>query len=232
MAGDMPSLSILEQYDAVLAKIGKAAATAQRDPGTVSVTAVTKTWPAEMFEPLLERGHIAFGENRVQEAAAKWPTLRSAYPNARLHLIGPLQSNKAAQAVSLFDVIETVDREKIAKAIATELREQRRDLDLFVQVNTGHESQKSGVAPKEAAEFVKWCQAELELPVIGLMAIPPVDEPPAPHFALLHKLGRQLDLERFSMGMSSDYETAVRLGATDVRLGSVLFGPRQTGTPG
>ena len=170
-----------------------------------------------------------FGENRVQEAQGKWPELKSATPDIELHLIGPLQSNKTKEAVELFDCIQTVDREKIAKTIAREMKSQNKTLKLFVQVNTGSEPQKAGVLPDKAAEFVKYCQEELELHIEGLMCIPPFDENPGPHFALLRKLSRETGVEKLSMGMSADYLTAIEFNATHVRVGSSIFGARDYG---
>ena len=167
-----------------------------------------------------------FGENRVQEAKAKWPELKARYPDIALHLIGPLQSNKAKEAVELFDAIHSIDRPKIAKAIAEEMAKQGKTLQLFVQVNTGEELQKAGVMPREARAFVTMCRDELKLTLAGLMCIPPVDEEPALHFALLGKLAKDCGLGGLSMGMSSDYEVAVQLGATHVRVGSAIFGGR------
>ncbi|MCQ8186281.1 YggS family pyridoxal phosphate-dependent enzyme [Parvularcula maris] len=206
--------------------IAKAAEEAGRDPGDVGLTAVSKMFTAEDIRPLLEAGHRQFGENRVQESAGKWPALREEFGGLELRLIGPLQSNKAADAVALFDVIETVDRPKIAKVLASEMEKQERSLPVFVQVNTGEEPQKAGVAPSEAVSFVKHCRDELGLEVVGLMAIPPAGAVPAPHFALLRRLAERSNLARVSMGMSGDYEAAVSLGSTEVRVGSGIFGPR------
>ena len=215
-----------ERLDAVQAAIAEAGAA--RPGGAVTLIAVSKTWGPEHVRPALEAGHRDFGENRVQEAAAKWPALREEYPDVRLHLIGPLQSNKAADAVALFDVIHTVDRPKIARAIASECEKQGRDVETFVQVNTGEEAQKSGVAPDEAVAFVESCR-ERGLAPAGLMCIPPAQENPGPHFALLAKLAAEAGLDGLSMGMSGDYETAIRMGATHVRVGSAIFGARDHG---
>ena len=215
-----------ERLDAVQAAIAEAGAA--RPGGAVTLIAVSKTWGPEHIRPALEAGHRDFGENRVQEAAAKWPALREEYPDVRLHLIGPLQSNKAADAVALFDVIHTVDRDKIARAIASECEKQGRDVETFVQVNTGEEAQKSGVAPDEAVAFVESCR-ERGLAPAGLMCIPPAQENPGPHFALLAKLAAEAGLDGLSMGMSGDYETAIRMGATHVRVGSAIFGARDHG---
>ena len=187
---------------------------------------MSKTFEAEDIRPALDAGQRVFGENRVQEAQGKWPALRESYPGIELHLIGPLQSNKAADAVALFDVIETVDREKIAAALAVEIKRQDKSPKLYVQVNTGLEEQKAGIPPKEAVAFVERCRNEHGLAIEGLMCIPPADENPGPHFALLEKLARAAGVEKLSMGMSGDFETAVGFGATSVRVGSAIFGGR------
>ncbi|MDX2308377.1 MAG: YggS family pyridoxal phosphate-dependent enzyme [Hyphomicrobium sp.] len=208
------------------AKIAAAAREASRDPADVRLIAVTKTFGGEDIRPVLEAGHRIFGENRVQEAKGKWPALKAEFPGVHLHLIGPLQSNKAREAVELFDVIHTIDRPKIADAIAAEMARQGKRPRLLVQVNTGEEPQKAGIAPKETAAFVADCRTRLGLEIAGLMCIPPVDEEPALHFALLDKMARELGLADLSMGMSGDFEKAVRLGATYVRVGSAIFGGR------
>ena len=187
---------------------------------------VSKTFDSLAIEPVLEAGSRVFGENRVQEAQGKWPGLREKYDGIELHLIGPLQSNKTSDAVALFDCIQTVDREKIAKSIASEMKKQGRKLKLFVQVNTGSEPQKAGVDPEQTNAFCNWCKDDLGLELEGLMCIPPIDENPGPHFALLRKLARESGLESLSMGMSSDYLTALEFGATHVRVGSAIFGSR------
>lgn len=219
-SGAVPRLREIE------AKIQSAAREVGRNPASVHLIAVTKTFGAEDILPVLAAGHRQFGENRVQEAESKWPALRERFHDLTLHLIGPLQSNKAREAVALFDVIHTIDRPKIAKAIAAEMAEQKKKLALFVQVNTGEEPQKAGVMPREAAAFVSLCRDELRLPVTGLMCIPPVDEEAAVHFAFLSKLAAELGLPNLSMGMSGDFETAVQFGATHVRVGSAIFGAR------
>jgi PLP dependent protein len=188
--------------------------------------AVSKTYEASAILPVLEAGHSSFGENRVQEAQGKWPELRLQFPDIDLHLIGPLQSNKAKEAVALFDCIHTIDRPKIAEAIASEMAKQSRQLKLFVQVNTGEEPQKAGIIPRETMAFVDMCRNSLKLDLAGLMCIPPVDEEPAVHFAFLAKLAREAQLPELSMGMSADFETAVEFGATYVRVGSAIFGSR------
>jgi hypothetical protein len=210
-------------------RIAAAAEEGGRDPAAVTLVAVSKTFAADAVRPVLEAGQRVFGENKVQEGAEKWPALRGDYPDVTLHLIGPLQSNKVKDAVAAFDVIETVDREKIARRIAREMAEQGRALELFVQINTGEEPQKAGVPPMEADAFLKTCRKDLELRIAGLMCIPPADEEPAPHFALLAKIAARNGIERLSMGMSADYEIAVQFGATDVRVGSAIFGPRDYG---
>ena len=224
----MTDHSTVSNYKDVLTRIASAAQDAERAPGDVSLTVVSKTWDPEQIRPVLEAGHRVFGENRIQEAQGKWPDLKAAYPGVWLHLIGPLQTNKDRDAVRLFDVIETLDREKLAQTLEKLAEKGELIPELFVQVNTGEETQKAGIAPKQAADFTRYCRDDLALPVTGLMAIPPVEEPPAPHFALLHKLGEELGLPRLSMGMSGDYEIAAQLGATDVRVGSAIFGPRHS----
>lgn len=207
-------------------KIAKAEREAGVPSGSVELVAVSKTFDAEAIQPVIAAGQRVFGENRVQDSQGKWPELKAETPGIELHLIGPLQSNKAADAVALFDVIETVDREKIARALAAEMKAQGKRIPVYVQVNTGLEPQKAGIAPDEAASFVSLCRSELDLDVIGLMCIPPADENPGPHFALLAKLARDAGVDRLSMGMSGDYETAVQFGATSVRVGSAIFGAR------
>jgi hypothetical protein len=207
-------------------RIELAAKGAGRDPAAVTLVAVSKTYGEEALLPVLETGHRVFGENRVQEAKSKWPPLKSRFPDIELHLVGPLQSNKTKEAVELFDAIHSVDRMKIAEAIAAEMAKQQRRLKLFIQVNTGEEPQKAGIAPSEAAAFLACCRGELKLEIAGLMCIPPVDEEPALHFGLLAKLARENGLAGLSMGMSDDFETAIALGATHVRVGSAIFGAR------
>lgn len=207
-------------------EIRKAAENAGREPQDVSLIAVSKTFDTEAIRPVLEAGQRVFGENRVQESQGKWPDLREEFHDIELHLIGPLQSNKSAEAVALFDVIHTVDREKIAKTLAAEMKKQSRTPRLFVQVNTGEEEQKAGIRPLEAVEFVNRCRDVHGLKIEGLMCIPPIDENPGPHFALLKKLAGEAGVENVSMGMSADYETAIDLGATHVRVGSAIFGAR------
>ena len=193
---------------------------------TPELIVVSKTFDADTIRPVIDAGARVFGENRVQEAQGKWPELKANHKDIELHLIGPLQSNKASEAVTLFDCIQTIDREKIAKAIAREMKTQGKSLKLLVQVNTGSEPQKAGVLPDDAVRFVEWCKSECDLNISGLMCIPPFDENPGPHFALLRKLAEKLGIETLSMGMSADYLTAVEFGATHVRVGSGVFGAR------
>jgi len=216
----------VEQLLEVRRRIAAAEREAERPEGAATLVAVSKTFEADAIRPVIEAGQRVFGENRVQEAQGKWPALKEEFAGVELHLIGPLQSNKAKEAVALFDVIETVDREKIAAELAREIARQGRAPKLYVQVNTGSEPQKAGIEPREAVEFVKRCREVHNLAIDGLMCIPPVDENPGPHFALLEKLARQAGVEKLSMGMSSDYETAIAFGATSVRVGSAIFGAR------
>jgi pyridoxal phosphate enzyme (YggS family) len=218
-------MSVVDQFNEITGRMEKTAAEAGR-PDRAKLVAVTKTFAADAILPVLEAGHRLYGENRVQEAQGKWPELRARFANVELHLIGPLQSNKAAEAVALFDVIETVDREKIARAIKAEMDKQGRTMRLYVQVNTGLEPQKAGIAPDETKAFVAFCRDELGLAIEGLMCIPPADENPGPHFALLGKLAKECGLGKLSMGMSGDFETAIGFGATSVRVGSAIFGAR------
>jgi len=219
-------MSVEERLQDVRGKIAKAAQEAGREPDSISLVAVSKTFDAEHIRPTIAEGQRVFGENRVQEAQGKWPDLKAETPDLELHLIGPLQSNKAADAVALFDVIETVDREKIARALAEETKRQGRSIRFYIQVNTGLEPQKAGIAPDEVGSFVTLCRDELAMQVEGLMCIPPVDENPGPHFALLTKLAEENGLSKLSMGMSGDFETAIGFGATSVRVGSAIFGTR------
>ena len=214
------------RYRTVMDRIAGAEARAGRPAGSVRLVAVSKTFEAGDIRPVIEAGQRRFGENRVQEAAGKWPALKAEHPDIELHLIGPLQSNKAGEAVALFDAIETVDREKIAAALATEMRKQGKNPVLFVQVNTGEEPQKAGIAPDAAVDFVRRCRERHGLPIAGLMCIPPAQEDPGPHFALLARLAGQCGVESISMGMSGDYEAAIGHGATHVRVGSAIFGGR------
>lgn len=199
---------------------------ASRAPGSVKVIAISKKHGCELIESALVGGHRYFGENRVQEAAQKWPLLKRKFDDIELHLVGPLQSNKAADAVALFDVIQTIDRPKIARAIADESTKQSRQPTVLIQVNTGMEAQKAGVSPEDADAFIRFCRLDCALNVDGVMCIPPATAAPAPHFALLEKIGTRNGLRQISMGMSSDYDIAAQLGATMVRLGTGIFGAR------
>jgi pyridoxal phosphate enzyme (YggS family) len=206
--------------------IARACEHARRDRSSVTLIAVSKTFDAAAIAPVIAAGQRVFGENRVQEAKAKWPGLMSAYPDIALHLIGPLQSNKAREAVALFDAIHSVDRPSICEALAKEIDSQKRRPQLFVQLNTGEEPQKAGIAPAEADAFIASCREKYGLPISGLMCIPPVDDAPAPHFALTAKIAERNGLKGLSMGMSADFAIAIQFGATHVRVGSAIFGHR------
>lgn len=219
----MPDTHSATRLKTILARIAAAAIASGRDPGAVSLVAVSKQQPWSSIEPILAEGQRTFGENRVQEAAAHWTDRRE---GIELRLIGPLQTNKVLEAVALFDIIETLDRLKLARALADAFNRLGRAPGLYVQVNTGEEPQKSGVAPPEADAFIAACRGEFGLNIEGLMCVPPQDEEPALHFALLAKIAERNGLRRLSMGMSGDFETAVRFGATSVRVGSALFGER------
>jgi len=212
----------------IKSRIAKAEAEAGRAPGSVKLIAVSKVQPLERVEAVLEQGYRIFGENRVQEAIGKWPAFKERYDGIELHLIGPLQTNKARQAIGLFDAIHSVDRPKLATTLARLAQEEGHCPELFIQVNTGEEPQKAGILPADADAFVAECRA-LDLPLKGLMCIPPVDEEPSLHFALLAKIAERNGLEGLSMGMSGDFETAIALGATHVRVGSAIFGERSYG---
>ena len=218
--------TVADRRDSILSSIAEAARRAGREASEVTLVAVSKKQPDDRVDAALDAGQRVFGENRVQEAVARWSGRREAHPDLRLRLVGPLQTNKAADAVGLFDAIESLDREKLAAAIAKECDNQRRSVECLIQVNTGEEEQKSGVAPSEAPEFIRHCREDLKLAVTGLMCIPPVDEDPAMHFALLHKMAKEAGLPALSMGMSADYIDAIALGATHVRVGTALFGER------
>lgn len=219
-------MELQERLNEVRSRIAAAEHQSGRPAGSVQLVAVSKTFDAEAIRPAIATGQRIFGENRVQESQGKWPELKTDTPGIELHLIGPLQSNKADDAVALFDVIETVDREKIARALASEMKRQAKTPRLYVQVNTGLEPQKAGIAPNDTPAFVDFCRSELGLSIEGLMCIPPAEENPGPHFALLAKLAARSGVEKLSMGMSGDYETAVAFGATSVRVGSAIFGAR------
>jgi len=210
----------------VRALIVRAARDFGRDPADVRLLCVTKTVPPERIRPVIAAGERIFGENRVQEAHSKWPALKAEHPDLELHLIGPLQTNKAREAVALFDAIETLDRPSLAKVLAAEIQRAGRAPKLFVQVNTGAEPQKAGVLPQEADAFIAQCRNEYGLAPAGLMCLPPIDEQVSPHFALLAKIAARNGLTELSMGMSADYALAIQLGATYVRIGSAIFGER------
>ena len=215
-----------DQYSEVKHRVEAAAAASGREPSTVKLVAVSKTFDRADIEPVLQLGHRIFGENRVQEAHRKWSELRSLYEGIELHLIGPLQSNKVREAVELFDVIQTVDRPKLLIALANEIQKQNAQTKLFVQVNTGREPQKAGVLPEQLDQFIGECRGQLGSSLLGLMCIPPADHDPRPHFRLLKDMAKQYHLPMLSMGMSSDFEIAIEEGATCVRVGSAIFGIR------
>jgi len=206
--------------------IAEAARAAGRDPAEITLVAVSKTHGADRVRELLEAGHRVFGENRVQEAQGKFPELKAAYPDLELHLIGPLQTNKARDAVTLFDVVQSVDRDKLAAALATEMERLGRRPACYIQVNTGEEPQKAGIAPTDADDFLARCRDTYGLSIAGLMCIPPADEAPAPHFALTARIAARNGLQKLSMGMSADFAVAIAFGATHVRVGSAIFGTR------
>lgn len=217
---------IAENIDIIKKKIAAAAKRADRDPATINLVAVSKKQPIERVRAALDAGHRLFGENRVQDAVERWQDIKPDYPDVKLHFIGPLQTNKVKEAVAFFDCIETVDREKLADHLAAEMEKQGRSLPCFIEVNTGEEPQKAGVSPATLPDFLAYCR-DKGLDIVGLMCIPPVDEPSALHFALLQKLAAENGLDHLSMGMSSDFEKAVSLGATYVRVGTALFGERE-----
>ena len=219
-------MSISENIQTIYKTIAEGCDFAGRSTDDVQLIAVSKTFDSDAIKPVLEAGHRVFGENRVQEASGKWPQLKQQYQGVELHLIGPLQTNKVNEALKLFDFIHTVDRPSLAQSLAKKLPDCGRDIRLTVQVNTGEEPQKSGVIPNELPEFLDYCIQDLNLPIEGLMCIPPFDDEPAPHFALLQKFADRHGLKTLSMGMSADFETAVRFGATHVRVGSAIFGKR------
>jgi PLP dependent protein len=211
---------------AVRREIAEACATAGRRPEDVTLIAISKTFPGEAIVPVIAAGQRVFGENRVQEALAKWPALREAHSDLELHLVGPLQSNKAREAVGLFDAIHSIDRPSVCRTVAKEIERQGRHPTLFVEVNTGAEPQKAGVLPENADAFIAACRDEYDLAISGLMCIPPHEEAPAPHFALTVKIAARNGLALLSMGMSADFAIAIRFGATHVRVGSAIFGHR------
>ncbi|MGE5476416.1 MAG: YggS family pyridoxal phosphate-dependent enzyme [Bacteroidales bacterium] len=220
---------IPEALATVKQRIAASAAVAGRDPASVTLVAVSKTHDAEVVRPAIEAGQRVFGENRVQEAKAKWPQLKADFPDIELHLIGPLQTNKVREAVALFDVIETVDRPKLARALADEMERTGRSVPCLLQINTGLEPQKAGLHPDSIDAMLRLCRDEYKLPVIGLMCIPPVGQDPAPHFRMLAEAAARNGLAVLSMGMSGDYSTAIFEGATHVRVGSAIFGARDYG---
>jgi pyridoxal phosphate enzyme (YggS family) len=217
----------IDRLAAVRAEIARACRDAGRDAAEVTLVAVSKTFPPETIEPVIAAGQLVFGENRVQEAKAKWPPLLAQHPGIELHLIGPLQSNKAKEAVALFDAIHSVDRASLCEALAKEIAKQERTPLLFVEINTGAEPQKAGVLPQDADAFLAACRDTYGLEVSGLMCIPPFTEAPGPHFALTAKIAKRNGLKLLSMGMSADYPIAIALGATHVRVGSAIFGERK-----
>ncbi|MCP4393241.1 MAG: YggS family pyridoxal phosphate-dependent enzyme [Alphaproteobacteria bacterium] len=217
---------IIQNYNSVVEAISKTANEVDRKPDDINLIAVSKTHFEDKIRPVLEAGHRIFGENRLQESLEKWPALKQDFPDVELHLIGGLQTNKVAEAVALFDVIEAVDRPKLATKLAEEMDKTGKRPDCYIQVNTGNEDQKSGINPKDVDAFIKMCIDDLNLPIKGLMCIPPFDEEPSPHFALLRKNADRNGLKVLSMGMSSDYEIAIGQGATHVRVGSAIFGNR------
>ena len=219
-------LNVAKNLDLINQKIEASLKGANRQRDDVQLIAVSKVQPVEKIEVALVKGHRLFGENRVQEAALKWPALKTKYPNAKLHLIGPLQTNKVKDAIMLFDVIETLDRLKLAEEIKKQSVKKGSDITCYVQVNTGEEQQKAGVFPAETEEFVRYCQKTVGLNIKGLMCIPPINEEPALHFSLLAAIAGRLNLPTLSMGMSDDFETAIAFGATHVRIGSSIFGER------
>ncbi len=223
---DSEAAAVAARYAETRDLVARAARDAGRAPESVALIAVSKLFPAEAVAPVLAAGHRAFGENYVQEAKAKWPALRERHPGVELHLIGPLQSNKAREALALFDVVQTLDRESLAKELAKEIQRAGRSPKLLIQVNTGEEPQKGGVAPDDLAAFEKICRANYSLAIAGLMCIPPAEQPPSPHFALLAKMAAGLGLPLLSMGMSADFEQAIMLGASHVRVGTAIFGAR------
>lgn len=226
--GKMAESDAVARLEEVRDSIARAAREEGRNPDDVTLITVSKTFEPEAIRPLLEAGQREFGENRVQEAKSKWPALKQEFPDIRLHLIGPLQSNKVREAVALFNVIHSVDRPSLARELG--LAQKKLGVEqmpeLFVQVNTGEEPQKAGIAPQLVDEFIRTCREDFGLSIVGLMCIPPADEPPSPHFALLKKIAKRNGISKLSMGMSGDFEQAIMLGATHVRVGSAIFGAR------
>ena len=214
-------------FEKIKEDIRQAEVRSNRDPHSVNLIAVSKVQPRERVEKVLLKGHRVFGENRVQEAKERWSYLRRDYKDVCLHLLGPLQTNKVKEAMEIFQVFHTLDREKLAKVLADNIQRKGKSPDVFIQVNTGEEAQKSGVFPSDADKFIDSCRSTYDLPIVGLMCMPPIDEEPSVHFSLLKKLAERNGLSRLSMGMSSDFETAIAFGATDIRVGSAIFGNRQ-----
>jgi hypothetical protein len=227
----MHTTASITGLDAVRVEIARACRDGQRDPASVTLVAVSKTHAAEAIEPVIATGQRVFGENRVQEAKAKWPLLLAKHADLVLHLIGPLQSNKAKEAVALFDAIHSVDRPSLCEALAKEIAKQSRSPVLFVEINTGAESQKAGALPQDADAFLARCRDQYGLVISGLMCIPPLNEAPAPHFALTAKIAKRNGLSLLSMGMSADFAIAISLGATHIRVGSAIFGEREKRAP-
>lgn len=223
----MVAIQVTPGLQSVRAEIARACRDAGRDVSEVTLVAVSKTFGPELIEPVIAAGQRVFGENRVQEAKGKWPPLMEKHPGLSLHLVGPLQSNKAKEAVALFDAIHSVDRPSLCAALAKEIDKQQRKPLLFVEINTGAEPQKAGVLPQEADGFIAACRNKYGLEIAGLMCIPPLDEAPGPHFALTAKIAKRNGLKLLSMGMSADFATAIALGATHVRVGSAIFGERE-----
>lgn len=222
----MTFLSVKDNLNYVISRCDKVCAASNRKADDVTLITVSKTFDGEAILPVLEAGQRIFGENKVQESMSKWPALKEQFEDIELHLIGPLQSNKTGEAVALFDVIQTVDREKIAKTLSKEMKAQNKYPKLLVQINTGSEPQKSGIEPQDAVAFINTCRETYDLDIAGLMCIPPAGENPGPHFALLKKIAKQANVSVLSMGMSSDFEIAIEMGATHVRVGSAIFGSR------
>lgn len=221
-------MSIAENFTSVQSDIETIAAKTERSAGDIKLIAVSKKQPAEKLKAALDYGHRIFGENRVQEAQEHWSAHKSGYPDLELHLIGSLQTNKIRDALALFDVIHTIDREKLARKLGNELKNLDKSIPCFIQVNTGEEPQKAGIRPKDLPDFLGFCRGEAGLNIIGLMCIPPIDDLAAVHFAFLQKLAKEQGLSQLSMGMSGDYQKAIPLGATHVRVGTALFGERET----
>jgi len=226
MLANKDSLDIQENYKKVNSRIQEAVDKTSRARSNVQLIAVSKNQAVDKIDHLIKIGHRFFGENRVQEAKSKWLNIKRENTDVRLHLIGPLQTNKIKDALDVFDVIETIDREKLAIRLAKDIASVAKDPDLLVQINTGKELSKSGINPEEADDFIMFCQKELNLDIKGLMCIPPIDEEKSPHFSLLHKIAKKNSLRYLSMGMSSDFDTAILFGATHIRVGTAIFGAR------